>query len=279
MKVGTNDHRKRFCRSFLESHSSWDGEQFSWPLVDPISQEYLRAIPGWTELFQKKQRLSRVVSAYATTVNNPLIREAISLLGQEYQRQTTVLKKFISAYDIPRTATTDRPVNPELETDFIQWMHGECLDAFWRFGWFGLAQHHHILPGELLEPCDRFLQEEAHQLIFFVDWLSYQRARQRKRNLDFGGLPNLWRDRNKILKLVSAFGAKEDAVSSPLSPFLETATAEEFFNTCLAEYRRRLAWVEAGVPQPKLGVAVAEVLREVVRLWPQRRDTPTIYES
>ena len=277
MKPGTNDHRKRFCRTFLESHSPWDAEQFSWPILDIMSQECLRSIPGWTNLFQKKQQLSRVAAAYATTTNNALIRDAMTLLGQEYQRQATVLKKLISAYDIPRSATPNRPTNPELETDFIQGMHGECLDAFWRFGWFGLVQHHQTFPTELLEPWDRLLQEEARQLIFFVDWLSYQRARQRKRNLHLGGLPNLWSDRNKVLNSISAFGMKEDAEPSPLSPFLEKATAEEFLDTCLAENQRRMAGVDPDVPQPKLSITVAQVLREVVRLWPQRRETPTIY--
>jgi hypothetical protein len=278
MKPGTNDHRKRVCRTFLESHNPWNAEQFSWPLLDITSQECLRYIPGWTDLFQKKQQLSRVVAAYATTANNALIRDAMALLGQEYQRQTSVLKKFIAAYDIPRTATTTRSANPEPETDFIQGMQRECLDSFWRFGWFGLVQHHHALPTELLDPFDRLLQEEARQLIFFVDWLSYYRARQRKRNVDLGGLPMLWRDRNKILKFISAFGLKEDVAPSPLSPFLEKSTAEEFLNLCLSENQRRMAGVEAAVPQPKLGVATAQVLREVVRLWPQRRETSTIYD-
>jgi hypothetical protein len=278
MKAGTNDHRKRICRTFLESHAPWDGEQFSWPLLDRGSQECLQHTPGWTDLYQKKQHLSRVISAYAATMNNPLVRDAVTLLGQEYQRQATVLKKFISAYDIPRTGTANRSSNPDLETDFIQLMNRECLDAFWQFGWFGLVQHHHFLPPELLEPCDRLLQESARQLIFFVDWLSYHRARQRKRRINLGGLPSLWHDRGKVLQYVSAFGLKEDAEPSPLSSFLEKATAEEFLDLCLTENQRRMAGVAREIPQPKLGVTTAQVLREVVRLWPQRRETQTIYE-
>jgi hypothetical protein len=96
--------------------------------------------------------------------------------------------------------------------------------------------------------------------------------------LDLGGLPTLWRDRNKVLKFISAFGLKEDVAPSPLSPFLEKATAEEFLNLCLSENQRRMAGAEAAAPQPKLGAATAQVLREVVRLWPQRRETPTIYD-
>jgi hypothetical protein len=277
MKVGTNDHRKRFCRAFLDSHTQWDAEQFSWPPLDSVSQERLQSIPRWSEILQKKQKLRQVTTAYAATVNNPLIRDAIALLGQEHQRQATALKKLISTYDLPRTPRSGMTALQALEADFIQSHNGACLDAFWHFGWFGLAQRHQFLPVELLEPCDRLLQETTRQLIFFVDWLSYHRTRQRKWSLELGSLPILWRDRRQVLQSVSAFGFKEDQADSPLDPLLETSTAEEFLDICLAEYHRRMAWVDEDISQPQVGVVTAKVLREVVRLWPQRRETATIY--
>jgi hypothetical protein len=278
MKAGTNDHRKRFCRAFLDSHTQWDTEQLSWPPVDSVSQERLQSIPGWSKILQKKQKLSQVTTDYAATVKNPLVRDAIARLGEEQQRQATALKKLMSTYDLPRTSRSPLASAQALEADFIQANNGACLDAFWHFGWFGLAQNQHFLPAELLEPCDRCLQETARQLVFFVDWLSYHRARQRKWGLEWGSLPNLWRDRGTILQTISTFGFKEDQAASPLNQLLQTTTAEEYLNICLTEYQRRMAWAADDIPQPQLGVATAKVLREVVRLWPQRRETATIYD-
>ncbi len=49
MKLGSEQHKELFCRSFIESHLDYEPEQLPWPELDSVALERLRGIPFWKE--------------------------------------------------------------------------------------------------------------------------------------------------------------------------------------------------------------------------------------
>jgi hypothetical protein len=50
MKIGSDEHKQRFCGEFIASHCRFDPETLAWPDLDAAALERLRAIPFWEEV-------------------------------------------------------------------------------------------------------------------------------------------------------------------------------------------------------------------------------------
>jgi hypothetical protein len=77
MKIGSDEHKQRFCREFIASHCRFDPEALAWPDLDAASLERLRAIPFWQEVLYTERRAGAIVAAYAATITDPLVHEAV----------------------------------------------------------------------------------------------------------------------------------------------------------------------------------------------------------
>jgi hypothetical protein len=203
------------------------------------------------------------------------VKEAIALFGKEQQRHGAVLEAFMQDYDMPSPSLGSVQVPHNLEPAFIDLGYRACLDSLVAFGLFGLFQKGHRLPAALLQPFDTCLSEEARHLILFTNCLAYRNAKQKKFGSQLRGVQVLWQRRPELLKLLRAFGQKEDE-EIPAQQWLETSTPEQFLNICLAEHHRRMQGFPTGLVQPQLSPALAKVVREVLRVWPKRQNSPTI---
>jgi hypothetical protein len=79
MRVGSDEHKQRFCRQFIASHCRFDPATLAWPDLDDAALERLRGIPFWQEVLYTERRAGAIVAAYAPTIADPLAREAVSL--------------------------------------------------------------------------------------------------------------------------------------------------------------------------------------------------------
>jgi hypothetical protein len=78
MKIGSDEHKQRFCHDFIASHCQFDPAALKWPDLDPEELGRLRAIPFWQEVLYTERRAGAIVAAYAAMIADPLVREAVT---------------------------------------------------------------------------------------------------------------------------------------------------------------------------------------------------------
>ena len=66
MKIGSDEHKERFCRDFIASHCRFDPATLTWPDLDESALGRLRAIPFWQEVLYTERRAGAIVDAYAS---------------------------------------------------------------------------------------------------------------------------------------------------------------------------------------------------------------------
>ena len=83
MKIGSDEHKQRFCRQFMASHCRFDPASLAWPDLDDVALGRLRGIPFWQEVLHTERRAGVIVAAFARTIADPLVREAVTIQGFE----------------------------------------------------------------------------------------------------------------------------------------------------------------------------------------------------
>lgn len=273
-KIGSYDSKKQFCRRFAEGYPI-ESEQYPWPNVDPSTLERLQRIPLWSRVLQSKHDAAQIVGAFAETLSDSMIKEAIALQGQHEQRHYQALKSFVQTYSIsaPTLPATTLPKN--LEAAFIDLGFQKCLDALLGFGFYGLAYETHALSEELLQRFDQFLSEEARHIVFFINWFAYSQTKQGKSWNELKGANTIWQHRGELLRLLMAFGKDDDEDNILFILFggahPEQLTAERFLALCLSENKRRMSLPSTAGLQPQLAPTLASFGRSVFQFWPHRK--------
>lgn len=103
MKIGSDEHKELFCRSFIESHRAYDPREWPWPQLDDLSLARLRAIPIWTLALEVELGAGEMLGGFARTERDPLVREALDLQGYEEDRHGRILQCLIERYTLPVT--------------------------------------------------------------------------------------------------------------------------------------------------------------------------------
>ena len=178
MKLGSYEHKALFCRSFIDSHLSYEPERLPWPQLDDNALSRLKAIPFWQEALDTERRAGAMVAAFVETVDDPLIKQAIALQGQEESRHARLIQTLINRYDIDMPARPPVELPPDISQAFADFGCGECLDSFFAFGLFGLAREANFFPDDLFTIFDPILDEEARHIVFFVNWFTYEQIKK-----------------------------------------------------------------------------------------------------
>jgi hypothetical protein len=257
MKIGSAEHKERFCEQFIASHRRFDPAALPWPDLDPAALRRLRGIPFWQEVLYTERRAGAIVSAYARTIADPLVREAVSLEGFEEARHAELLRVMIERYGI---AAEERPLEEPTDSDlrraFADFGYGECLDSFLGFGVFKIARRSGFLPEPLFEIFDTLMREETRHIVFFVNWMAWQQASR--------GLAARWlRGMNAAGYYCRAIGRLigtvrrgrqandgKDFSATQASVFLERFTFRSFVAECRAEHERRMREFDPELLQP-----------------------------
>ncbi|MCY7390527.1 MAG: ferritin-like domain-containing protein, partial [Leptolyngbyaceae cyanobacterium CAN_BIN12] len=101
MKVGSQAHKELFCQSFIDSYQDYEPETLPWPQLDDAALARLRGIPFWQEALRTERQAGVMVSAFAETITDPMIRAAIALQAKEEARHGRLLEFLINHYDVP----------------------------------------------------------------------------------------------------------------------------------------------------------------------------------
>ena len=276
MKLGTAEHKELFCRSFLDTHLDYEPEKLPWPDLSDEDLGKIRGIPFWRQALLTEQGAGVMVNAFAETIDDPLIKEAIALQGFEEDRHGRLINFLVDRYGIEIEKPEIPGVPHNLEGDFIDFGYEECLDSFFAFGMFGVAQKTEYMHEAMFRIFNPILDEEARHIVFFVNWITYLQIQQGR------GFPMLrtghalWHYSKALWKLVSVFGgsAEEDEKSftaTGANSLIDNLTPAMFFSTCLEENAKRMSQFDSRLLQPQLMPTISRIALRCLNLWPQKR--------
>lgn len=286
MKLGSEEHKELFCRSFIDSHLEFEPEKLSWPVLDSVALERLHGIPFWREALSTEREAGAMVSAFAATISDPLLREAIALQAMEETRHSRLIEFLINHYDIQISQPPEPALPSNIKTAFIDFGFGECLDSFLAFGLFGIARQSSYMPEAIFDIFDPILNEEARHIMFFVNWVTYQQIHEDRRANWLRGVDALWHYYRALQYKIKAFGGSDEEKQEGFTAtgamnFMDNLTPELFLSTCLQENAKRMSVFDQRLLQPQLLPRLAKIARRIIRLTPQRQSnsTPQLLEQ
>ena len=278
MKIGSEEHKQRFCDTFIASHNPYDPELLPWPTLDDSALDRLRAIPFWPEVLYTERRAGAIVEAYGATIEDPLVRRAVMLQGFEEARHARLLKLMIQRYGIVAKESPLEPLGASLYHAFADFGYGECLDAFLGFGVFKIARRAAYLPEPIFAIFDTLLHEENRHIVFFVNWMAWEQARRRRgmrwlhsivaARYYLGAIGRLL---DTVRRGRAANGGRDFSVTQA-NVFIEGFSFRKLVEECCAEHRRRMQVFDQDLLQPRFLPRLATVALAGMRLGATRRD-------
>ena len=275
--IGSDEHKRVLCRTFVETHEPYRPEEIAWPELDDESLARLHALPVWDEAVRTEAATAVKVQTLGEREPDPLLREAIALQGYEEGRHAAVLRLLTARYRIPVSAHP-RPEVPKNATwTFLRTGYGECLDSFFAFGLFAIGKRSQLFPPPIIDLFDGIMQEEARHILFIVNWAAYLRAR---RALPLRPAFDARRAWNIAAQIVDrARGAMNMGKASGEKPTQDGFTmkshvsfsdkvgplsARSFLELCLAENARRLAPYDGRLLRPGIVPPLVKLALKVI---------------
>jgi hypothetical protein len=269
LKVGSWEHRRLFCRVFLETHRPFRAEEIAWPELDAESLARLRGLPVWDEAARTEAATAVKVQALGKHEKDPVLAEAIALQGYEEQRHADIIRLLTARYSIPvrRFERDPPPANPTWT--FLRTGYGECLDSFFAFGLFDIGRRTEFFAAPLIALFDQIMQEEARHILFLVNWAADHRARTALTLQPVFDLRRAWNiaaqawDRVKGALAMKGSGS-QDGFTMKTHVELSDFSLRSFLDLCLAENERRLSPYDSRLLRPRLVPSTVHVLRHLV---------------
>src|SRR5262249_30148351 len=268
IRIGSEDHKRLFCRTFIETHDPFRPLEIRWPDMDAESLARLKALPVWNEAARTEAATAVKVQALGREETDPLLREAIRLQGFEEGRHAEVIGLLTRRYGIA-VAHYPEPEVPKNPTwTFLRTGYGECLDSFFAFGLFQIGARSKLFPDKLIEIFGTIMQEEARHILFIVNWAAYLRARRPFFLRPAFDAPRAWniaaqafdRVRGAMKMSGSSGSSSQDGFTLKSHSAMEELSLRSFLELCLAENDRRFAPYDERLLRPTLVPSTIKVL-------------------
>lgn len=266
--IGSEAHKRLFCRTFIETHNPYAPSEVVWPEIDAQSRARLLSLPVWDEAVNTERETAHRVQRMAEVETDLIVREAIALQGFEEGRHAALLDLFTRRYGIPVKWRAAEPEVNDPAWTFMRTEYGECFDAFFAFGLFSLARDSGFFPEPLVALFDPVMQEEARHVLFFVNWIAYQRVQRpvwRRPWLDARrGLALSLQILSRIRTALDLGGTEQDNFAMKSHGSLGDFSIRSFLETCLRENERRLGLYDPALLRPRFAARVARALLRVL---------------
>jgi len=263
--IGSEAHKQLFCRTFMESHERYEPAELPWPTLDERSLKRVRALPFWDMALQAETNAGAMVSGFGATIADPTIREAVELQGFEEGRHGRLIATMVERYQLGAVAKP--PQLEPTERAFINFGYSECLDSFVGFGAFRLAQDMEFLPNSLSSLFTRVLWEEARHIVFFVNWIAYERVQRGYGNAFLQAVATaIGYVRAVIERIVSGRAiAEKNAENNASQPMeLPEISILAFLNAALSENERFMAQFDERLLRPRVLPVLARSVLDAI---------------
>lgn len=274
--VGSDAHRDLFCQHFHDTYHEYDPETLPWPELTEVELERLRGVPFWQEVYHTERRAGAIVDAFAPQVTDPVVHAAVALQGREETRHAKLIRVMIDRYGLDATEQPLEAFPADLETAFIDFGFGECLDAFLGFGAFKTARESRFLPEAMFDIFDVLMFEETRHIVFFINYMAWRQAR-RGRPAPLRMLSHAWFYARAARRLGGMVGRGQEAndgrdfAVTQANLFLDGFSFRRFVEDCYRENARRMQAFDPDLLQPRLLPAIADMAASGLRLWDRAR--------
>jgi hypothetical protein len=184
-----------------------------------------------------------LVAAYANLVDDPILRDAIALQGEEETRHARLIATLIDHYGV----NVGEPSPIKLPQNIEQ----------------------------------NFTDEEAHHIVFFINWFTYQQIQRGQWFAGLRAIPTLWHYGIALRSLLDAVGKGGTSgygfTVTNANTFSMNLTLEGFLSTCLQENQRRMSKFDPELLQPQLMPKLTSIALRTLQLKPRRK--PRAIES
>jgi hypothetical protein len=174
---GSALHRREVCRMFRETFNPYRPSVLEWPALAPDTRARIVALPIWDIAVQTEGKARLRMAAYAGTLTDPDMRDALALNAWEENRHKEVLSRMVAAYGIALARETPCAYPRDPEWAYLVTGYSECIDSFFAFGLFALARRSGLFPPELVDTFEPVMQEECRHILLFANWAAWHRAR------------------------------------------------------------------------------------------------------
>ncbi|GBR44499.1 hypothetical protein [Neokomagataea thailandica] len=276
MEAGSDAHKRFFCQQFIDTHQVFDPDSLPWPDLSEGDLAKLRAVPFWQEVYHTERRAGAIVDAFTPQITDPVVREAVALQGYEEARHAKLIHVMIERYGLDAHPQPLEDFPEDLETAFIDFGFGECLDAFLGFGAFKTARQSRFLPEAMFEIFDVLMFEETRHIVFFINYMAWRerrkglgRTRRQLKTLRFYG-----RAAKRLLGMAKrgqdAHDGKDFAVTQT-NLFLDGFSFRGFVDDCYRENARRMQAFNPALMQPRLLPGIADLALRGLKVWDTTR--------
>ncbi|ETC97368.1 hypothetical protein P792_15165 [Asaia sp. SF2.1] len=276
MEPGSEAHKHYFCQQFIDTHQVFDPETLPWPELTEEELTRLGAVPFWQEVYHTERRAGAIVDAFTPQIIDPEVKEAVRLQGYEEARHADLIRVMIERYGLDARKQPLEKFPADLETAFIDFGFGECLDAFLGFGAFKSARQSQFLPEKMFEIFDILMFEETRHIVFFINYMAWRekrrglgRARRSAKSLRF-----YIRALSRLLGMVKRGQEPNDGRDFAVTQtnlFLDGFSFRGFVEDCYRENARRMTAFDPGLMQPRLLPGIADLALRGLRLWDKGR--------
>ena len=271
IRIGSEEHKRLFCRTFVETHDPFKPEEIAWPDLDEESLARLKSLPVWNEAARTEAATAVKVQALGRTEPDPVLAEAIALQGYEEARHADVIRRLTRRYDIAVKPYPEPEVPKDPTWAFLRTGYGECLDSFFAFGLFALGGRSGLFPPKIVSIFETIMQEEARHILFIVNWAAYLRARQPMPLRPAFDARRAWNiaaqavDRVRgAMQMGSGGGGSQDGFTLKSHTSFSDFSLRSFLELCLAENERRFAPYDRRLLRPILVPSTVKALLKVL---------------
>lgn len=173
---GSDIHRREVCRMFRETFNPYRPAVLNWPVLAPEALQRIVSLPIWDIAVQTEGKARLRMAAYAKTLSDPDMRNALALNAWEESRHKEVLSRMVAVYGIPLAPESPYRYPKDAEWAYLVTGYSECIDSFFAFGLFEVARRSGLFPPELIDTFEPVMQEECRHILLFANWLAWHRA-------------------------------------------------------------------------------------------------------
>jgi hypothetical protein len=273
MQIGTPEHKELFCRSFIDTHEVYEPRELPWPELDEASLAILRSIPVWSMALQVEVNAGATLESFAQSQTDPLIVQTLRLQGYEEDRHGRMLATLVERYGLEGEAGPPEAYGGRQA--FIDFGYNECLDSFAGFGIFRIARQVRFLPDSLISLFARVMYEEARHIVFFVNWITYERCIRGYGAPPLQVLPTAIGYLRALKKTVGRAGATNtsDKGMAAAGEIFTGLTLQTFIQACLEENSVYMASFDPRLLRPRVVPTLARFVLGAANAVDQIRAT------
>ncbi len=176
IKPGADAHYEMLTRLLIETYNPYKPAVLNWPKLEPEALARITSLPIWDIAVSTEIKASMRITAFANTVKDAKLRDALLHMAGEEARHRDVLSRLVAAYDIPMKPEETYELPKDPEWGFMITGYSECVDSFFAYGLFEMAKRSGFFPAELVETFEPVVQEEGRHILFFTNWIAWYRA-------------------------------------------------------------------------------------------------------